>query len=55
MFSRLIKQKETLAYSYKRTYTRLLVKSLQYTEQLYKAIKTAADLFITIRDYKGGL
>ena len=25
MFSRLIKKKETLAYSYKRTYTRLLV------------------------------
>ena len=39
MFSRLIKQKETLGYSYKRTYTRLLVEFLQYTEQLVRLYK----------------
>ena len=50
MFSRLIKQKEMLAY--KRIY--VLVSLIFATHRATcKAIKTAADLFIRIRDYKG--
>ena len=52
MFSRLIKQKETLAY--KRTYTCWLVNFWNTQSNLY-GHKLAADLFIRIRDYKGGL
>ena len=50
MLSRLIKQKEMLAY--KRIY--VLVSLIFATHRATcKAIKTAADLFMRIRDYKG--
>ena len=52
MFSRLIKQKETLAY--KRTYTPCQ-STFAIQRATCKAIKTAADLFVRISDYKGGL